>query len=83
MFLNTPHRGSAGKSIGELVSRVAKFTLQEPNDSLVYALKKISDILERQRRSFETVAENDSVVCIYEELPTVIGLVNIVACLRT
>jgi protein SERAC1 len=76
IFLGTPHRGSDKESLGEVVSKVAKFSFRQPNEQLLQTLKLNSHILENQRDQFTTISKDLPIVCIREELPTVVGMVG-------
>jgi hypothetical protein len=76
VFLGTPHRGSDQVGLAKLVSNVAKVAFRQPNDKLVHNLAEDSDVLERQRDSFTTISKDMPIVCLFEELPTGIGLVS-------
>ncbi|KAI9774253.1 MAG: hypothetical protein M1840_004147, partial [Geoglossum simile] len=75
IFLGTPHRGSDKESLGEVVSKVAKFSFRQPNEQLLQTLKPDSHILENQRDQFTTISKDLSMVCIREELPTAFGMI--------
>src|SRR4051794_2103562 len=49
IFLGTPHRGSDKEGLGEVVSKIAKFSFRQPNEQLLQTLKPVSHILENQR----------------------------------
>ena len=49
---------------------------RQPNNNLVHNLDEDSDVLERQRDSFTSISKNMPLVCLFEELPTGIGLVS-------
>lgn len=76
IFLGTPHRGSGKTGFAEIVANVARVALRQPNDKLVRNLEEDSDVLERQRKSFASISETLSLVCLFEEKPTGIGLVS-------
>ncbi|KAI9761267.1 MAG: hypothetical protein M1840_001991, partial [Geoglossum simile] len=75
IFLGTPHRGSDKESLGEVVSKVAKFSFRQPNEQLLQTLKPDSHILENQRDQFTTISKDLPIVCIREELPTAVGMI--------
>ena len=75
--MGTPHRGSDNVRQAEIVQKVARFFLRQPNDQLVQDLSEDSNVLESQRNSFSSISEKMPVVCIYEEIPTAIGMVSI------
>ncbi|KAH0533863.1 hypothetical protein FGG08_007514 [Glutinoglossum americanum] len=75
IFLGTPHRGSDKESLGEVVSKVAKFFFRQPNEQLLQTLKPDSHILENQRDQFTTISKDLPIVCIREELPTAVGVI--------
>ena len=77
VFFGTPHRGSPQTGLAQIVANVAKITLRRPNEKLVRNLSEDSDVLERQRRSFASIAEQLSLVCLWEELPTGVGVVSL------
>jgi len=76
VFLGTPHRGSDKVGLAKLVLNVAKVAFRQPNNSLVHNLDEDSDVLERQRDSFTSISKDMPLVCLFEELPTGIGLVS-------
>jgi hypothetical protein len=76
VFLGTPHRGSDKVGLAKLVSNVAKVAFRQPNNNLVHSLDEDSDALERQRDSFTSISKDMPLVCLFEELPTGIGLVS-------
>jgi hypothetical protein len=76
VFLGTPHRGSDKVGLAKLVSNVAKVAFRQPNNNLVHNLDEDSDALERQRDSFTSISKDMPLVCLFEELPTGIGLVS-------
>ncbi|KAK8135634.1 hypothetical protein PG984_003574 [Apiospora sp. TS-2023a] len=49
--------------------------LQNPNDKLISLLEKESPILEHQRKSFSSISKGLDLTCMFEELPTAIGIV--------
>ncbi|KAI9778144.1 MAG: hypothetical protein M1839_008353 [Geoglossum umbratile] len=75
IFLGTPHRGSDKEGLGEVVSKVAKFSFRQPNEQLLQTLRPDSHILENQRDQFTTISKDLPIVCIREELPTAIGMI--------
>ncbi|KAH6847170.1 hypothetical protein B0I37DRAFT_374407 [Chaetomium sp. MPI-CAGE-AT-0009] len=75
IFMGTPHRGSSQETYGDLLVKVAKVALRQPNDQLLQTLRPDSHILENQRGQFTTISSSISVVCIREELPTSIGVI--------
>ena len=75
VFLGTPHRGSDKAGLGHLVAGIAKVTLRQPNPHLLRSLEQDSDVLEHQRASFASVSSTISLVCLYEEEPTAVGIV--------
>lgn len=75
VFLGTPHRGSEQTGLADIVSRIARVALRQPNKHIVRNLAEDSDVLERQRKSFASISERLSLVCLFEEVPTSIGLV--------
>lgn len=77
VFLGTPHRGSDKVGLADIISCVAKVALRQPSHHLIRILAENSDILERQRSSFASISERMSLVCLYEEIPTGIGLVGL------
>ena len=76
IFFGTPHRGSDKIALAELVSKAAKIAFQNPNDKLIEALSRDSQILEHQRKSFSSISKDLPMVCIAEEKPVSIGLVG-------
>jgi hypothetical protein len=58
---------------------VAKAVWRQPNEHLISLLEKESAILEKQRKSFASISKDFSLVCLYEELPTKIGIVGYLA----
>jgi len=76
VFLGTPHRGSDQTGFADIVSRIAKVAWRQPSHHLVRNLEVDSDVLERQRKSFASISEKMSLACLYEELPTGIGVVS-------
>ncbi|KAK3291981.1 uncharacterized protein B0H64DRAFT_408650 [Chaetomium fimeti] len=75
IFMGTPHRGSSKESYGDLLVKIAKVALRQPNDQLLQTLRPDSHILENQREQFTTISSRMSVVCIREELPTSVGVI--------
>ncbi|KAF4626223.1 hypothetical protein G7Y89_g11938 [Cudoniella acicularis] len=75
VFLGTPHRGSEQVGLGQVVAKVAACALRQPNDKLLKNLDKESDVLERQRRSFASINQAIPLVCLWEEKPTVVGII--------
>ncbi|KAK8035531.1 LipA and NB-ARC domain-containing protein [Apiospora rasikravindrae] len=75
VFLGTPHRGSDLTPYGHIVAKAAKLALQNPNDHLVTLLEKESAILEHQRKSFSSISKDLALACVYEEMPTALGIV--------
>ncbi|TIA28946.1 hypothetical protein D6C78_10492 [Aureobasidium pullulans] len=70
IFLATPHRGSDKVRFADVIYKAAKLTGNLPNDHLLNALRKDSDVLEAQRASFATISKEMPIKCIYEELAT-------------
>lgn len=70
IFLATPHRGSDTVRFADVIYRAAKLTGNLPNEHLLNALRKDSDVLEAQRASFATISKDMPIKCIYEELAT-------------
>ena len=77
VFIGTPHRGSRIAAFAELVVSAPKVTQQEPNESLISNLKKNSDVLERQRKSFSSISKDMPIFCLHEEYETGLDVVNI------
>lgn len=75
IFLGTPHRGNSKESMGEIVARMARFALRQPNEQLLHTLRENSPILENQRDQFTTISKDIPVVCVREEISTFIGMV--------
>lgn len=73
VFLATPHRGSDTVRFADVIYKAAKF----PNEHLLNALQKESDVLEAQRASFATISKEMPIKCIYEELTTMRHMVSI------
>lgn len=69
MFIGTPHRGSSDMALNSVVTNILSLALNRPDDKILRVFKQDSDILERQRRSFATISNEMSLVCLYEELP--------------
>jgi len=76
IFMGTPHRGSHKEAYGDLLVKVAKVALRQPNDQLLETLRPDSHILENQRDQFTTISSRMPIVCIREELATGIGVVS-------
>ncbi|KAI0198002.1 Alpha/Beta hydrolase protein [Astrocystis sublimbata] len=76
IFMGTPHRGSATVAYGEVLVKIAKLTSRQPNEQLLRTLRIDSHILEQQRDGFIIISQKMDIVCINEELPMKIGLVN-------
>ncbi|KAK7954712.1 SERAC1 protein [Apiospora saccharicola] len=75
VFLGTPHRGSDTVTYGKIVAKAAKLALRNPNDQLISMLEKESPILEHQRKSFASIGKDLALACVFEELPTALGIV--------
>lgn len=82
IFLATPHRGSDTVRFADVIYRAAKLTGNLPNEHLLNALRKDSDVLEAQRASFATISKDMPIKCIYEELATMRHMVSIHKCLE-
>jgi hypothetical protein len=76
VFLGTPHRGSDKAGLAEIVGRIAKATLRQPNKVLLRTLEEDSDVSERQRKSFASIGEKLEIACLFEEKPMSIGMVR-------
>lgn len=77
VFMGTPHRGSSKEAYADVLIRIAKVTLRQPNEQLLRTLRQDSHILENQRDDFTTISQSMSIICIREELPTGIGVVSL------
>ncbi|KAK8047458.1 hypothetical protein PG996_015522 [Apiospora saccharicola] len=75
VFLGTPHRGSDTVTYGKIVAKAAKLALRNPNDQLISMLEKESPILEHQRKSFASIGKDLALACVFEELPTALGII--------
>lgn len=75
IFCGTPHRGSGKEGLGEIVAAAATLALRHPNKQMLRTLKSDSNILESQRDNFTTISKDLDVVCLREELNTIIGLI--------
>ncbi|KAI2603729.1 hypothetical protein GGR54DRAFT_622131 [Hypoxylon sp. NC1633] len=75
VFLGTPHRGSTLTPYGQIVAKIAKLALQNPNDKLLQLLESESPIMERQRKSFASISKDIGLAYVVEELPTALGIV--------
>ena len=71
VFIGTPHRGSDQTGLAKIVSNVARLSLRQPNDKLLNNLRKESDVLENQRKSFVSISKELPVACFSEEKPVV------------
>lgn len=61
LFLGTPHRGSRSASIGKMAYQITKAAARRPNEKLLQALEKNSDILDQINNSFlQTLEEHQS-----------------------
>jgi hypothetical protein len=76
VFMGTPHRGSDKTSWMRMMERIAKVGLKTPNHHLVETLGKESDVLEIQRGEFISISENLTIVSLFEDTPTVVGMVG-------
>ncbi|KAI0384424.1 Alpha/Beta hydrolase protein [Hypomontagnella monticulosa] len=65
IFMGTPHRGSDKTPLGHIAAAVAKVMLRQPSRKLLKILEKDSDILEHQRRSFDSIKEQLFIVCLH------------------
>jgi hypothetical protein len=78
--MGTPHRGSTKETYGEILTKIVKVALRQPNDQLLRTLRPDSHILENQRENqreqFTTISSRMSIVCIKELVRTAIGLVR-------
>ena len=70
MFLGTPHRGSHMATQAHIVVKLAGLAWRQPNARLLRTLEEESDVLEGQRKSFDSVTEKLPIACLYEEKPT-------------
>lgn len=70
VFVGTPHRGSDKASLGHFIARIAGIALRSPNKKLLDSLERDSEILEGQRKSFDSITESMPIACLYEEKPT-------------
>ncbi|KAK4465805.1 hypothetical protein QBC42DRAFT_332991 [Cladorrhinum samala] len=69
IFFGTPHSGSDGERLGQIVANIAKLVRKQPNSQLLATLAPDSHILEQQRDGFMTVTKDIPVVCFAEEIP--------------
>ena len=78
VFLGTPHRGSdkVGLVWQNWFQMLEKWRFVSPTTTWCIILTKTSDVLERQRDSFTSISKDMPLVCLFEELPTGIGLVS-------
>ena len=75
IFLGTPHRGSGKATLGKLAAKAA--AALGASEKILDVLKEDSDVLERQRNSFDSIRQELFIVCLYEELPMQgIGMVS-------
>ena len=81
VFMGTPHRGSDRTSLGHLIVGAARFSLKQPNHTLLNTLAQESDVLERQRKAFDSISASIPLTCLYEEIPTAVGLVCSFTCI--
>lgn len=76
--MGTPHRGSDKTPLGHIAATIAKVMLRQPSRKLLRVLEKDSDILEHQRKSFDSIKEQLLIVCLGESLPVKhIGMVRL------
>ncbi|KAK3987712.1 hypothetical protein QBC44DRAFT_331101 [Cladorrhinum sp. PSN332] len=75
IFLGTPHRGSDQETYGEVVAKIAKLALRQPNEQLLQTLSPDSHILDNQRDQFTTISKDLRIFCVREELSTAIGMI--------
>ncbi|KAI1127661.1 hypothetical protein F5Y10DRAFT_265938 [Nemania abortiva] len=75
VFMGTPHRGISRESYSQIAAKIAKLSLDRPNDHLLETLRPDSDILDKQREDFTRISKEMAIVCIREELPTGVVLV--------
>ena len=78
IFMGTPHRGSDKFSLGDVVAKAANVAWRQPNQALLNTLAQDSDVLEHQNKSFDTKSSSMTLVCLYEEIPTAIGMVSFI-----
>lgn len=76
VFFGTPHRGSGKAGLAQLVATAARFAYGQPNSKLIDNLKRDSDVLEQQRKSFASITNSMPLVCFVEQNPTKIGMVS-------
>lgn len=76
IFMGTPHRGSSKEPYGDVIAKIAKLALQQPNKQLLQTLRQDSHILEGQRNDFTTISRDMEIVCVREEKATGIGMVS-------
>ena len=76
IFLATPHRGSGKVEFADILVLAAKVTWRNPNKELLDLLRENSAILNQQRKAFTTIMQKMSIVCLYEENESKIGMVS-------
>ncbi|KAI0426347.1 hypothetical protein F5Y09DRAFT_351359 [Xylaria sp. FL1042] len=75
VFKGTPHRDSSKETYGDVIAKIAKLSLRQPNKQLLQTLRPDSHILEKQRNDFTTISNNMTIVCVHEELHTALGMI--------
>ncbi|KAI0897700.1 hypothetical protein F4806DRAFT_494425 [Annulohypoxylon nitens] len=68
-FLATPHRGGNHAGIGEVVAKVARSMLGNPNNTFMRALKKDSQFLDTISDDFRQLLEDFQILSFYETQP--------------
>ncbi|KIW96827.1 uncharacterized protein Z519_02218 [Cladophialophora bantiana CBS 173.52] len=71
----TPHRGSDAARIGKLVQKAAQYTWRKPNIDFLNILERNSPSLFKQLKNFTTISPQMSRFCLYETIPSSIGLI--------
>ncbi|KAL9047685.1 MAG: hypothetical protein Q9162_007966 [Coniocarpon cinnabarinum] len=56
VFLGTPHRGSQYADWGQIASKLARLTLQDPNEKLLQGLEVNSEVLDNIDEQFMSIA---------------------------
>src|SRR4051812_47863431 len=81
IFLGTPHRGSSKADFADIVGKIARASLHQPNTTLIDELKKNSPTLMTVSKAFARMLDEKEfafeIVSYLEELPTAIGMVII------
>jgi hypothetical protein len=61
MFLGTPHRGSGVSQWGQIISNLARISLQDSNKKILETLEVNGEVLDNINNSFKSLLYNGNI----------------------